>query len=119
MAVLSNISRVPQRQYLGKRGWQEGQSAWDERISSLSHFPSSCNLPGALTPRRLVQSSVYLPFDASEPVSVSVRAIFQDKMNATSLAFGNGEDMAELASTILVGRESMYVAVFKGMWPLV
>ena len=37
------------------------------------------------------------------------------EMNATSLAFANGEDMAELASTMLVGRESMYVAVFKGM----
>jgi len=36
-------------------------------------------------------------------------------MNTTSLAFANGEDMAELAATMLVGRESMYVTVFKGM----
>ena len=40
--------------------------------------------------------------------------VVTSEMNTTSLAFANGEDMAELASTMLVGRESMYVAVFKG-----
>lgn len=55
---------------------------------------------------------IYPLLDASGPVRVL--AIRRSEMNTTSLAFANGEDMANLASIMLVGHESMYVAVFKG-----
>ena len=57
---------------------------------------------------------IYPLLDASGSVRVLATFVAGNEMNTTSLAFANGEDMANLASTMLVGHENMYVAVFKG-----
>jgi hypothetical protein len=81
-----------------------------------SHLLRAFALKHLIPCKTVPRPYIYPLFDASGPVRALATFVRRNKMNTTSLAFANGEDMAELASTMLVGRESMYVAVFKGTW---